>query len=170
MTEENDSVKRINEFFSEKPKFFTRLKYKILFKWYDIRYFLMYKLEIRRSRHILRLRLHGFKPIMFTELMMEDTFVFETEEEARRAYNTFERKENCDDMDGDYIGKFDGWWYGIDDFNKQSVENKNWNAGINDRFWIKKGYGLDISEGYVKIIRIHSNDSSFFVGLTNAKL
>lgn len=161
----NDSIKEFNKFFSKKPNLYNRLKYTLLFTWYDIRYYLMYKLEIRRSRHILRLRLHGFKPIMFTELMMEDTFVFETEEEARRAYNKFEMDENCE-----YIGKFDGWWYGIDDFNKQSAENKNWNAGINDRFWIKKGYGLDVSEGYVKIIRNNSTDSSMFVPLTNAKI
>lgn len=171
--DENKEVskqKQIDELFSKKPGFFTRLKYQFIFKLYDVRYFLMYKLQIRRSRHIWRLRLHGFNPIMFTELMMEDTFVFETEEEARRAYNTFERRENCDDMDNDYIGKFDGWWYGIDDFNKQSAENKDWNAGINDRFWIKKGYGLDVSEGYVKIIRNNNTDSSLFVPLTNAKL
>lgn len=164
MDEKNKSDE-IAEFFNRKPSFFTRLKYKIKFKLIDIKYWLMYKLGIRRSRHILRLKLNGFNPIMFTELMMEDTFVFETEDEANRAYRKFERDEK-----EEYIGKFDGWWYGIDDFNKQALENKNWNAGVNDRFWIKKGYGLDISEGYVKVIRCGSTDSSIFVPLTNAKL
>ena len=166
MDESKESIKKFNEHFSKSPSLYSRFKYGLLFKWYDIRYYLMYKLEIRQSRHILRLRLHGFKPIMFTKLMMEDTFVFETEEEAKRAFYTFEQDENT----GEYLGKFDGWWYGIDDFNKQSEENKDWNAGINDRFWIKKGYGLDISEGHVKIIRTGNTDNSMFVPLTNAKL
>ena len=129
--------------------FFNRLKYKILFTMSDIRYWFMNKFDIKESRRILRLRLNGFNPIMFTSLMFEDTWVFETDEEAKRAFYTFEQDKNT----GEYLDKFDGWWYGIEEFNRQAEENKDWNYGITDRFWIKKGYHLDFSNGYIKIVK-----------------
>ena len=163
--ENKEISKQLNEVFSRKPGFFEKWKYRTEFTLLDIKYWMMYKFNIRRSRHLWRLRLHGFHPIMFTEMVMEDTWIFETQEEATKAYNKLERDES-----EKWIGKLQGWWYGIDDFNKESLESKKWTAGINDRFWIKKGYGLDVSEGCVQIFRSGNIDNSMFVPLTNAKL
>lgn len=56
------------------------------------------------------IRKKGFKPIGVTQMICEDTFIFETTEEAKKAYETFEQK-------GDkWIGKVVGWWYGKEDF------------------------------------------------------
>jgi len=52
------------------------------------------------------LKSSGFKPIAVTQMIFEDTFVFETPEEANNAYEQFEKID----------GKIVGWWYGKDDF------------------------------------------------------
>lgn len=54
---------------------------------------------------------NGYKPIAVTQIYMEDTFVFETEEEAKRAYHQFEKSES-----GQRIGEIIGWWYGKEQF------------------------------------------------------
>ncbi len=53
------------------------------------------------------LKEHGFNPIAVTQLMFEETYVFETEEEAIKAHATL---ENCDNR------LLCGWWYGRDYF------------------------------------------------------
>lgn len=54
---------------------------------------------------------NGYKPIAVSQLMFEDVFVFETDEEATKAYNQFERNS-----DGKLIGIIVGWWYSKNDF------------------------------------------------------
>lgn len=49
----------------------------------------------------------GFNPIRYTVLYFEDTFVFETTEEAHRAYEKFEAGKHR---------KIIGWWYSLADF------------------------------------------------------
>ena len=51
----------------------------------------------------------GFNPIGICGYACEETFLFNTQEEATKAYNTLERDEN-----GYFIGKVMGWWYGFD--------------------------------------------------------
>ena len=54
------------------------------------------------------LKTHGYKPVAVTTMMCENTFVFETQDEADRAYLEFERHPK-----GEYIS---GWWHGKEDF------------------------------------------------------
>ena len=51
------------------------------------------------------IRSAGFKPIAVTQMMFEDTFVFETDKESTEAYNLLE-----------IGGEVCGWWYGREDF------------------------------------------------------
>ena len=51
------------------------------------------------------IRSAGFKPIAVTQMMFEDTFVFETDEEATKAYTLLE-----------IGGEVCGWWYGREEF------------------------------------------------------
>lgn len=53
------------------------------------------------------IKTNGFNPIAVTQMFMEDTFVFKTEDEAQKAYRLLERDEN-----EKWIGKVVGWWYG----------------------------------------------------------
>jgi len=43
------------------------------------------------QRDIDKLRQAGYNPIAVTQMLFEDTFVFETSEEAKRAYEQFEQ-------------------------------------------------------------------------------
>jgi hypothetical protein len=74
------------------------------------------------AEKVIVIRKKGFKPIAVSQMLLEDTFVFETAKEALEAYNTFE----CDDK-GKWIGKIQGWWYGKKDFEKsvEKYENDN---------------------------------------------
>ncbi len=62
----------------------------------------------------------GFKPIAVSQMYLEDTFVFETPEEATEAYNQLEDCEN---------GKLAGWWYGKEEFEKSVKEHES-NLGV----------------------------------------
>ena len=53
----------------------------------------------------------GYKPLAVSQIYLEYTFVFETKEEALKAYHQFERSE-----EGKWIGEIAGWWYGKEDF------------------------------------------------------
>ena len=59
----------------------------------------------------------GFKPIAVTQMYLEDTFVFETKEEALNAYNTLE-------IEPPHV--VSGWWYEKNDFLNEvkNYENK----------------------------------------------
>lgn len=63
------------------------------------------------SEELELLKKHGYKPIAVSQLMMEDTFVFETEEEATKAYEQFEVKPKEDEA-------IIGWWHGRESFAK----------------------------------------------------
>jgi hypothetical protein len=48
----------------------------------------------------------GYHPIAVTSMMFEDTFVFETKDEAKRAYQELEKEKK----------QIQGWFYGWPDF------------------------------------------------------
>lgn len=54
------------------------------------------------------IREYGFRPIAVAQMMHEDTFVFETNEEALRAHLLLEQN----------LGLLQGWWYGQYEFEK----------------------------------------------------
>ncbi len=66
---------------------------------------------IEFQNNIDLLKSKGYNVIAVTQMCFEDVYVFETNEEATKAYNKFERDE-----DGDWIGEIVGWWYGKDEF------------------------------------------------------
>lgn len=47
----------------------------------------------------------GFNVLGVTIMQLESTFIFETKDEAERAYSALEK-----------TGKVQGWWYGLEDF------------------------------------------------------
>ncbi len=50
----------------------------------------------------------GYTPVAYSVMMMEDTFYFETVEEAKKAAEYF---ENGEFATREYVG----WWYGIEE-------------------------------------------------------
>ena len=72
------------------------------------------------QNEIDELKANGFNPIAVSQMYMEDTFVFETKDEATKAYRQFERDEN-----EKWIGKIVGWFYSKDDFLKAVDEYEN---------------------------------------------
>lgn len=60
---------------------------------------------------IMKMKDSGFKPLFYSVMLCEDTFVFRTSEEASLAYEKFEK-----DYDGEE--SISGWWYGIEEFYK----------------------------------------------------
>jgi hypothetical protein len=86
------------------------------------------------------IRSNGFTPIGVSVMMFEDTFVFETIEEARQAGNACEVENHTDD-------RIEAWWYGreevpgiIDDYEKSFkkrpmvfwIDNDNHITGISE--------------------------------------
>ena len=63
------------------------------------------------------IRSAGFNPIAVSQMYFEDTFVFETDEEAHKAYETLER-----DANKKLIGRVVGWWYSRDRFAETILE------------------------------------------------
>lgn len=79
------------------------------------------------QENIDRLRNAGFKPLAVSQMYFEDTWVFGTQEEALRAFRTFEIDENEKRIpDG-----FDGWWYGVEEF-KEEVKNYESEAAMSE--------------------------------------
>lgn len=74
--------------------------------------------------NIDKLKENGFNPIAVSQMYFEDTFVFETEEEAKKAFQQFEIDEN-----EKWIGDISGWWYGKEDFIKTVKEYETENDG-----------------------------------------
>lgn len=56
---------------------------------------------------ITALKSADFKPLFYTVMMCEDTFIFATREEAHAAFERFEKPHS-------------GWWYGADEFFNKS--------------------------------------------------
>jgi cobalamin biosynthesis Co2+ chelatase CbiK len=71
-----------------------------------------------------KLKANGYKPIAVSQMYLEDTFVFETKNEATRAYRQFERDEK-----EEWIGEIVGWWYSKEDFEKTVKEYETENDG-----------------------------------------
>jgi len=70
---------------------------------------------------------NGFNPIAVTQMYLEDVFVFETNEEAKHAYETLEKTTTP---------KVIGWWYGKDDFIKYvEVYQNEYNKKVKI-FWL----------------------------------
>lgn len=65
------------------------------------------------QNNIDKLKENGYTPIAVSHMYFEDTFVFETKEEAIKAYHQFESYKN-----EKWIGEIVGWWYGRKDFEK----------------------------------------------------
>ena len=71
-----------------------------------------------------KLKANGYNPIAVSQMYFEDTFVFETKEEAIKAYHQFESDEN-----EKWIGEIVGWWYGREDFEKTVNDYETENNG-----------------------------------------
>ena len=71
-----------------------------------------------------KLKANGYNPIAVSQMYFEDTFVFETKEEAEKAYRQFERDE-----EEKWIGEIVGWWYSKEDFEKTVKEYETENDG-----------------------------------------
>lgn len=62
----------------------------------------------------------GFKPIGVSQIYFEDVYIFETDEEAKKAYSELEIK-----------GNFQAYWYSKNDFLKEVLEyEKNSNSKV----------------------------------------
>jgi len=59
----------------------------------------------------------GFKLLAFSIMMCEDTFYFETEEEADDAWKYFENG-------ADATGEYTGFWYSVEDIENNKEEYK----------------------------------------------
>jgi hypothetical protein len=68
------------------------------------------------DEHLFLLNKYGYKPLIYTTMMLEDTFVFSTKKEALKAYKQFEKNPL---VKGECIS---GWWYGLKDFLKEKEE------------------------------------------------
>ena len=73
---------------------------------------------------INKLKANGYNPIAISQISFEDTFVFETKEEATKAYRQFERDE-----EEKWIGEIVGWWCSKEDFEKTVKEYETENDG-----------------------------------------
>jgi len=76
------------------------------------------------DQQLLLIRDAEFKPIAVSQMYFEDTFVFKTPEEAKKAYRMLEL-----DIKGKWIGKVVGWWYGEQDFKKEVEKYERENDG-----------------------------------------
>ena len=72
------------------------------------------------NNELQQIKAKGFNPIAVTQMMFEDYYIFETEEEAVKAYHTFEV-----DKKGKWLGKVVGWWSSKEDLNKAVEEYEN---------------------------------------------
>lgn len=61
-----------------------------------------------KSVSLKTIRDAGFNPIGITVMICEETFIFNTDEEAQKAFEYFEKNPVKDVIQG--------WWYGLVDF------------------------------------------------------
>jgi len=61
------------------------------------------------SPSLITLKEHGFHPIAITSFYLEETFIFHTKKEAKKAYKKLEKE----------LGEIIGWWYSEKDFKKE---------------------------------------------------
>jgi hypothetical protein len=121
----------VQEFLNNKTKW-DKIKFWFLLRWSLIRPYFPY------SKHIWRLRLNGFNPIAFCDYAGEDTWIFETQQEADDAYNKMEIKKGC----------CVGWWYGKQDLlNYLKEDDFFFRPKVR---WHKKG-----NEDFIKMLKEH---------------
>ncbi|MFW5847467.1 MAG: hypothetical protein ACOCVF_00920 [bacterium] len=86
---------------------------------------------------IKRLRKAGFNPIGVTQMYFEDTYVFETKKEAKKAYNYFENRDKRQCSQKEVII---GWWYGKQDFLKEAKKYNDEADGFSKLlvYWLKE--------------------------------
>ena len=70
----------------------------------------------------------GFNPIAVTQYYLEDTFIFNTDEEANNAYALLEKEK----------GLKAGWWYPIEEFEKLVEEYERENECKVLIHWLKE--------------------------------
>jgi hypothetical protein len=70
------------------------------------------------QKDLERIREAGFKPVAVTQMMLEETFVFETDEEATTAYKTLEEGRTGEE-------RVVGWWYGREEFEQAVKDYEN---------------------------------------------
>ena len=61
---------------------------------------------------LILIKSYGFNPIGVSQMYCEDTFIFETQEEANSAYQKLEKE----------LGLLQGWFYSKEEFEKQKLE------------------------------------------------
>lgn len=76
------------------------------------------------SHSLILMREHGFNPIGICWYFGEETFIFETDEEAQKGYALLER-ELC---------IVDGWWHSKADFEEDIKENENFKPS--EIYWL----------------------------------
>jgi len=68
----------------------------------------------------------GFNPIGVSQMYLEDVFIFNTQEESKKAYELLEIKNKS----------VIGWWYGKYDFEKEKEKyEKEYNGFIVNVIW-----------------------------------
>jgi hypothetical protein len=69
----------------------------------------------------------GFNIIGVSQMYFEDCFIFNTTEEAEKAYRLFER-----DINEKWIGNIVGWWQSKESFEKSVYKYENYKDYIDD--------------------------------------
>ena len=89
--------------------------------WLDIMWYELhsdeYRLEVWTLRHLFLFKLYGYKPLTMGTYFEEDTFIFETSEEAEKAGKFFEPEERVK-----FRPTMCGWWYGKKEFEEELRE------------------------------------------------
>mgnify|MGYP000992158016 CR=1 FL=1 len=82
----------------------------------------------------------GFKPIAISKFICENTFIFETEEEAKKAHDEFEKRKI-------HPRVIQGWWYGREEL-KESLRNYKEKMGYtNDVYWLTLNKESEVKHG-----------------------
>lgn len=89
------------------------------------------------------LREHGFNPIGVTVMACEDTFIFETPEEATAAYELLEVEKNL----------VIGWFYGKEAFEEEKlVYLEQFPDADVEPIWLETSIEINVEKGYIKTI------------------
>lgn len=86
------------------------------------------------QKSINKIKKVGFNPIAVTQMYFEDTFVFETDAEAKLAYETLEDRDDL--KQSQYVI---GWWRGKKDFLNEVEEYEAQSEGIKVKiYWLNE--------------------------------
>lgn len=64
---------------------------------------------------LILIKSYGFNPIGVSQIYFEDTFIFETQEEAESAFQKLEKE----------LGLIQGWFYSKENFEKDKIKYEN---------------------------------------------